>query len=88
MTKTKTENDELVFKITTRVKATDKTPEMIYLSATNNLVRWGTFKKELTAFACDANMMDKLIFAEHGFWTSNDQIDKLIKMGKIKVEMK
>jgi hypothetical protein len=92
MSKNKTvdkDNSELTFKITTRVKATNKTPEMVYLSASNNLVRWGTFKKELIKLSCDdRELNDGMVFAEHGFWASKDQLDKLIKEEKIKVEMK
>lgn len=87
MTKEPKEEGELVFKITTKVEATKKTPSMVYMTATNNLPRWYSVKKELKEYVDKNKDLKGVIFAEHGFWATEHEIDQLIKAGKIKVEM-
>ena len=87
MSKTKEEQKpELIFKVTTKVKATNKTPEMIYLSATNNLLLWKDIKEDLKESRCQDERLNGLTLAEHGFWASKDELDLLLKEKKIKVE--
>jgi hypothetical protein len=63
---------ELIFKVTTNAKATDKTPGMTYLSATNDLIQWNdVVKKDLKEARCNDEQLNDLVLAEHGFWASD-----------------
>jgi hypothetical protein len=78
---------ELIFKIGMKAKATNKTPEMIYLTANNDLFLWNTVKNDIKELRCQYEELNDIILSENGFWASDKQLEIMVNKKMIKVEM-